>query len=100
MNDAAGTRLVEKYVERMRLNEGMLYNPLFWYEMTPFQVTIPFNFLRASKNLPQKPHHSFEPMIWDDDIPRKLMSEDGYPLVFSMPKLIGDVGTVSPLTTC
>ncbi len=37
----------------------------------------------------------FAPMVWDDDTPRQLFSEDGYSMVVSMPKLMGRQGTVS-----
>ena len=39
-------------------------------------------------------------MCWDDDIPRRLYSEDGYVLVATIPKLTDKSGTVSPLPPC
>jgi hypothetical protein len=61
---------------------------------------VPFNFRRASRNRPQVPRPPLEPMIWDDDTPRKLLSEDNYTLVATMPRLMDDRGTVcSPLLT-
>lgn len=33
-------------------------------------------------------------MTWKDDMPRKLLSEDGYVLVATMPKLTDERGTV------
>jgi hypothetical protein len=37
-------------------------------------------------------------MIWDDNTPRKLLSEDGYVMVATMPSLTDDHGTVCPIT--
>jgi hypothetical protein len=34
-------------------------------------------------------------MDWNDDMPRKLFSEDGFSMVVSMPKLMGPGGVVS-----
>jgi hypothetical protein len=36
-------------------------------------------------------------MIWEDDTPRKLLSEDGYVMVATMPRLMDNRGTVSSL---
>src|SRR6266704_5674127 len=58
---------------------------------------LPFNFRRASRNQPQLPGPSLEPMIWDDDTPRRLWSEDGYIMVASMPRLTDNRGTVCSL---
>jgi len=46
-------------------------------------------------NKDQLPGPVFGQMIWDDDTPRKLLSEDGFVMVVSMPRLTGERGTVS-----
>jgi hypothetical protein len=51
------------------------------------QVTVPFNFRRAASFRPQ--NLPSEVMIWEDNTPRKLLSEDGYIMVATMPKLMG-----------
>jgi hypothetical protein len=61
------------------------------------QVTVPFNFRRAAYFQPQACDPPTEPMIWEDDTPRKLLSEDGYVMVATMPRLMDDRGTVSSL---
>ncbi len=61
-------------------------------------MTVPFNFLRASKNQCQTASCSLQPMVWDDDVPRKLRSEDGYIMVAMLPRLTGYSGTVRHLT--
>jgi hypothetical protein len=58
-------------------------------------VTIPFNFKRAALFQPQTWVPPSETMVWDDDTPRRLLSQDGYMMVVTMPKLIGESGTVS-----
>lgn len=63
----------------------------------PSKVTIPFNFHRAAKRQPQEQKTPFDLMCWDDDTPRKLLSEDGYIMVATMPRLTDDRGTVRPL---
>jgi hypothetical protein len=57
-------------------------------------VTVPFNFRRAAKGQKQL-GPPLEPMIWDDETPRKLLSEDEYIMVAYVPSLTNDLGTVS-----
>ena len=63
------------------------------------KVIIPFNFGRAAKRQLQERKAPFPLMCWDDDIPRKLWSEDGHIMVATMPKLTDSRGTVRPLSS-
>jgi hypothetical protein len=67
--------------------------------LRPTQVKVPFNFERAANHKAQLSPNSLAAMTWDDDIPRKLVSEDGYVMVATMPKLTGRRGTVSSLVS-
>jgi hypothetical protein len=96
MNADAGTRLVKKLVERMKKGYSDYLCIYFSLMDSPSsQVEIPFNFRRASKRQKQLGGQPFAEMLWDDDTPRQLVSEDGYSMVVSMPKLMGERGTVS-----
>ena len=58
---------------------------------------IPFNFRLAAQKRRQKHKVPFDPMCWNDDVPRRLWSEDGYLMVATFPKLTDNLGTVSHL---
>jgi hypothetical protein len=60
-------------------------------------VVVPFNFRRASQFLPQHRDIPLDVMTWDDDVPRKLFSEDGFIMVASIPRLTNERGTVCSL---
>ena len=90
MKAEAASRLVENLVMKMAPNEGNLVHPFVCqYGLTSSQVTLLFNFRRASRYQAQVRGPPFEPMVWDDNMPRKLLSEDGFTLVTSMPSLMG-----------
>jgi hypothetical protein len=58
------------------------------------QVVLPFKFVRACRKQRQE-GQALQPIVWDDDTPRKVFSEDGYIMVATMPNLMGAGGTVS-----
>jgi hypothetical protein len=58
-------------------------------------VVIPFNFTRAAQGKKQRAGINLPELEWNDDVPRKLFSEDGYVLVSSWPKFTDEAGTVS-----
>jgi hypothetical protein len=67
----------------------------FYSNFLSSKVTLPFNFLRAAHFKPQTVDPPSETMVWEDDTPRKLLSEDGYIMVATTPKLMDDLGTVN-----
>ena len=58
-------------------------------------MRIPFNFKNEARGRAQKKGVTWEAMDWQDDTPRKLISEDGYVMVASFPKITDKAGTVS-----
>lgn len=65
-------------------------------------VRIPFNFIRAAKKQQQEETQAtfYEPMVWEDEVARKLVSEDGYTLVAYLPGLVQPAGIVSLQPYC
>ena len=79
----------------MDLNEGELSRLFVSLDSLRFQVTLLLNFRQASKYQAQLRGPPLKAMVWNDDTPRKLFSEDGFLMVISMPRLMGTDGTVS-----
>lgn len=44
---------------------------------------------------PLKSAPDFPAMVWNDNVPRKAVSDDGTPLVISIPNLVKERGVVS-----
>lgn len=62
-------------------------------------MKLPFNFRRAAEGKDQLASApSIEPMVWNDNVPRKAISEDGVNLVVYIPRLVKSAGVVCILS--
>lgn len=89
-------RYVRQLGEQLPVNTGMWAHLIAIVFADNGTVRIPVDFIRLAKGRPPlKSAPSFSSIVWNDDIPRKAISEDGVTMVVSFPKLVKQRGVVS-----